>query len=94
MGCDSNSLNGKARCGVRPEVDIIDPHPVQDHASTPSQSDYRAFGTVTAGDLRSPCSQPYRAPKVHYHGRGLTQLARRLTSNRALCASPALVSAA
>lgn len=63
------------RCGVRPEVGIINSHLVQDHADTPGQSNHGALGTATAGDPRSPCSQPCRAPTVHHHGRGLTQRA-------------------
>ena len=75
MGCDRNSSGGMERCGVRPEVCIIDPHPVEDHAHTPGQSNHGALGTTTASDLRSPCSQPCRTPTVHHHGCGLTQRA-------------------
>ena len=103
MACDGKSSGSMERCGIRPEVGIIDPHRVQDHADMPGQSnpsrrllanDWRAMqgalGTATAGDLRSPCSQPCRAPTnrrenspldcfltllIHHHGRGLTQCA-------------------
>lgn len=58
---------------VKLEVGVIDPHPVQDHADAPCQSDHGTFCATTAGELRAPYSQPCRTLAVHHNRGSLTQ---------------------